>query len=282
MSDKRATILTRELEMRDKLNDRKCYTIFVFVLAVVVTSSLVGCGNASEADQIGDKGAALVVTPRCVLAGQMPSDAWRCNSSRTFECDSAGAELFVTARNGDCGVFDPAIAGSSSFDRPGRYVLQVEARPGAGQARGPWCEAYLTVVDTQPPVAEVRKPAPELWPPNHKWVRITPEDCVEVRDRCDANVTLSFTWASSDEVRNGKGDGNTATDIRFDGCGAVELRAERAGPSDGRVYTLGWRAEDASGNVTEGTCKISVPHDQSGKPAVDSGKAYTVQAPTSC
>jgi hypothetical protein len=258
----------------------ECYAFLILTLAVVVTSSLVGCGSSTE--PVSQQPSGLVVTPRCVLAGDMPADAWRCNSARTFECDTAGAELFVTARNGDCGIFSPSLGGANTFDRPGRYTLQVEARRNAGQPREPWCEATLTIVDTKPPVAEVRTPAPSLWPPNHKWKRITPADCIEVRDRCDPDVALSFTWASSDEVANGKGDGNTDVDIRFDGCGAVELRSERAGSGDGRVYTLGWRAEDASGNVTEGRCIVGVPHDQSGQSAVDSGAVYTINSPASC
>jgi hypothetical protein len=56
----------------------------------------------------------------------------------------------------------------------------------------------------------------------------------------------------------------------------VQLRSERQGGSNGRVYTLGWTAVDDSGNETDGECVVSVPHDQGGEEAVDDGPAYEV------
>jgi len=53
----------------------------------------------------------------------------------------------------------------------------------------------------------------------------------------------------------------------------VQLRSERQGGSNGRVYKLGWKATDDSGNETEGKCVVVVPHDQSGREAIDDGAA---------
>jgi len=72
---------------------------------------------------------------------------------------------------------------------------------------------------------------------------------------------------------NDTGDGNTEPDIIL-GCDEVQLRSERRGPSNGRVYRLGWRAADDAGNETEGECVVTVPHDQSGREAIDDGPAY--------
>jgi endo-1,4-beta-xylanase len=44
--------------------------------------------------------------------------------------------------------------------------------------------------------------------------------------------------------------------------GQLFLRAERAGNSDGRVYTLTFQATDASGNSTTVTVTVVVPHNQ--------------------
>ena len=77
------------------------------------------------------------------------------------------------------------------------------------------------------------------------------------------------------QLADDKGDGNQEPDIVLaDDCQSIELRAERQGPGDGRVYTLGVRVVDGSGNEAEGECRVTVDHDQSGTPAVDSGEAY--------
>ncbi|MBW1907032.1 MAG: hypothetical protein JRJ24_17370, partial [Deltaproteobacteria bacterium] len=86
---------------------------------------------------------------------------------------------------------------------------------------------------------------------------------------------------SSDEPVNDKGDGNTEPDIILS-CDSVELRAERQGGSDGRVYSLEYRAVDDDGNETSGTCTVVVPHDQSGDEAIAQEPAYTIDQENEC
>ena len=54
----------------------------------------------------------------------------------------------------------------------------------------------------------------------------------------------------------------------------VEVRAERAGSGDGRVYVITFTGDDGRGGTCTGTVTVSVPHDQSGNPAVDSGARH--------
>ena len=42
------------------------------------------------------------------------------------------------------------------------------------------------------------------------------------------------------------------------------MRAERAGPGPGRVYTASYRVTDGSGNATQARAETLVPHDQGG------------------
>ena len=42
----------------------------------------------------------------------------------------------------------------------------------------------------------------------------------------------------------------------------MQLRSERQGPKDGRVYKLGVRVVDGSGNASEGVCTVVVDRDQ--------------------
>jgi hypothetical protein len=58
----------------------------------------------------------------------------------------------------------------------------------------------------------------------------------------------------------------------------VQLRAERDGTKNGRVYTVTLRLGDASGNTTRQAFKVTVPLNQSGAPAVEDAVALTVHS----
>lgn len=127
--------------------------------------------------------------------------------------------------------------------------------------------------DHQPPEV-IPEPPIELWPPNHMYHVITIDDCIQQVIDCDPHWTAVFLWGTSDEPENSTGDGNTTDDIAFISATAVKVRAERKGNGNGRVYRLKYVVEDSYSNKTFGICTVTVPHDQSGAPAVDSGVAY--------
>ena len=80
---------------------------------------------------------------------------------------------------------------------------------------------------------------------------------------------------TSDEIENGNGDGNTLNDIVIaPDCRSVQLRAEREGNSNGRVYTITFKVSDGYNTKTV-TAKVVVPHNI-GQTPVDSGVHYTV------
>jgi len=56
----------------------------------------------------------------------------------------------------------------------------------------------------------------------------------------------------------------------------VQLRAERMGDGNGRVYTLTFVATDVAGNVGTAMAKVTVPHSQDGSAAVDDGPQFRV------
>ena len=88
-------------------------------------------------------------------------------------------------------------------------------------------------------------------------------------------VTIKITKILQDEPVNGLGDGDTSPDASGIGTSIAELRAERSGTGDGRVYHIYFSADDGKEN---GKCNsevlVSVPHDQAHK-AVDSGPNMT-------
>jgi len=142
-------------------------------------------------------------------------------------------------------------------------------------------------------------PAVVLWPPNHKLVRFTLDICAADSD-CDddgddgdgdggdiivdsaplgpsGGVPVAITAITADEpVEVGAGgDGHTGDfDIAIIDDVTFDLRSERQGGGDGRVYRVHF--VDADDNA--GSCEFLVPHDQRGPfaGAVDSGTAVTV------
>jgi hypothetical protein len=81
---------------------------------------------------------------------------------------------------------------------------------------------------------------------------------------------------TSDELENSGGDGNTLNDIVIAAnCKSVQLRSERDGGGNGRVYTIFFKAVDSHGNVGTATARVVVQHNP-GQTAVDSGVHYTV------
>ena len=75
-----------------------------------------------------------------------------------------------------------------------------------------------------------------LWPPNHKMRPVTVT--VDATDACDPNFSCEIVSVTSNEPANGIGDGNTSPDWSITGPLTLELRAERAGPGTGRIYTI--------------------------------------------
>ncbi|MDQ3667257.1 MAG: lamin tail domain-containing protein [Acidobacteriota bacterium] len=122
-----------------------------------------------------------------------------------------------------------------------------------------------------------------LFPPNHSYRTITVSDMVvSAGDTGDPNLDINdvvIAQVTSDEVEDapGSSDGNTFNDIVIAAdCKSVQLRAERDGALDGRVYTVTLKVTDASGNVTTATRQVTVRLSPGRGNAVDSGPMYAV------
>jgi len=118
----------------------------------------------------------------------------------------------------------------------------------------------VTISDTRKPTLDVSLDPNRLWPPNHKMVKTTAE--VRAQDSCDAGLAIEL-------VSIVKSDGNDQQHHEPDiegaefGTGDLEffLRAERSTPHEERVYTVTYRATDASGNQETTRSEVVVPHD---------------------
>lgn len=99
-----------------------------------------------------------------------------------------------------------------------------------------------------------------LWPPNHKMTEVS---ITNVTDPDGDEVTLNITKVTQDEPTTGGGSGDKSPDAQIVDNDTVQLRAERAGTGDGRVYYITFEATDDQGNSCEGILVIpTVPHDQ--------------------
>jgi len=136
----------------------------------------------------------------------------------------------------------------------------------------------LTVHVNRPPVCTNATGDPaSLWPPNHKLRLVSVGG---VTDPDGDAVTVTITGVTQDEPLNASGDGNTVPDaVAAAASNEVQLRAERAGTGDGRVYRIAFTAADTRGGTCTGAVAVTVPHDQSGTPAVDSGQTVNSFGP---
>jgi hypothetical protein len=192
---------------------------------------------------------------------------------------SAAVNFTVTASD-NCSI--PTVVttkASGSVFALGTTTVVATATDAAGNSRS--CSFTVTVKDVGAPVITTNGQTIALWPPNHKYQTVKVSDLVaSASDLCDPTVSLNsvkIAKVTSDEPDNSGGDGNTTHDIVIAAdCKSVQLRSERMGGSNGRVYTITFKVTDASGNSTTATAKVVVDHSQNGSGAVDDGPHYTV------
>jgi hypothetical protein len=186
--------------------------------------------------------------------------------------------------------------GTTKYEGPGTSYTIVDSKHGTvnftGGGLAPAASTYfglesrvqaaqITIPQppsNKPPVCSGASATPNvLWPPNHKLVTVTVGG---VTDPDGDAVTITITGVTQDEALNGLGSGDTSPDAATGAqSNQVQLRAERAGTGDGRVYRIAFSASDGKDGTCTGTVKVSVPRDQSGSSAIDSGKTVNSFGP---
>ena len=149
--------------------------------------------------------------------------------------------------------------------------------------------------ETQTSILNVSAGTPEInlhttsatmWPPNHQYQTFNVTDFVSSATAgCgggDITNSVVIQSVSSDEPEDNPSgaDGSTLNDIVIAGdCKSVQLRRERDGNLNGRVYTITFKVTDSFGNTATATVKVSVPKSNNST-AVDNGAAagYTVNS----
>jgi len=160
--------------------------------------------------------------------------------------------------------------GIHSFSLSGSGIERVEIVQSGGLDPGVGFDNLsftLEPTNADPVCSESLPSQALLWPPNHKFVPINIDG---ISDPDGDTITVTIDGITQDEELNakGQGDGNTSPDGIIDGDTA-EVRAERAGTGDGRVYEISFTADDGNGGSCTGSVTVGVPHDKKDTP-VDS------------
>jgi endo-1,4-beta-xylanase len=201
----------------------------------------------------------------------------------TVECATAFVDPGASAADSCAGALPVSASGAVNVGTPGSYTIAYTATDPSGNTGA--ASRLVSVHDTIPPVIKVVGPI-VLAPPNHKYQTFSMADLVSaVTDSCDPGLGVAdavITKVTSDEPENGLADGNTLNDIVISAdCRSTELRVERSGVGNGRVYTISLHVQDLAGNRTEATVKVLVPTSTcTDNTAIDDGPHYTV--PSTC
>jgi hypothetical protein len=142
-----------------------------------------------------------------------------------------------------------------SFFVLGLTVVECSASDAAGNVAKD--SFQVMVVDTTAPaIATITATPNVLGVPNHKMIPV--KVTVSATDGSDANPSARIIRVTSSEPVNGTGDGDTAPDWIITGPLTLQLRAERAGKTQDRVYTITVEVKDRFENATTGTVQVRV------------------------
>lgn len=141
-------------------------------------------------------------------------------------------------------------------------------------------EIPKVIKTNNPPVCTGAEPSQSvLWPPNHKMYPININNVI---DPDNNPIRIKITSVFQDEPvsisnkRQTNVDGDKAPDASGIGTDVAEIRSERLGDNDGRVYHISFTADDGT-QTDNGQCNgqvtVSVPN-RIDKNAVDSGPLY--------
>ncbi|HJT68493.1 MAG TPA: immunoglobulin domain-containing protein [Pyrinomonadaceae bacterium] len=244
-------------------------------VGLTVTGS---CGTVTQS---------ATLTVQANTATSKPADQTVCQGTDAhFSTTASGTGPFHYAWTVDGSPFN---GDSSSITVPtgslsvGNHSITVTTSGACGTATQ---SATLTVTSPTP-VINLSQTSATMWPPNHQYQTFHVSDFVSSATAgCDSNTNVTSSVViqkvSSDEPEDNPtgGDGNTLNDIVIaPDCKSAQLRSERDGNLNGRVYTITFKVTDSFGNSATATVKVYVPKSPNNA-AVDNGAAagYTVNS----
>jgi hypothetical protein len=207
-------------------------------------------------------------TPPVTVATSSPSpnsSGWN-NTNVTVTLNSTDNELGGTgvkqvtySATGAQTIGNTIVSGGSAafaVSAEGVTIVTFFGTDNAGNVEG--AKIITVEVDKTPPMVACSASPNVLWPPNNKLVPVNAS--VTVSDALSGPAGFTLVSVTSNEPDSGLGDiqGFAAGTASTSG----QLRAQRLGSGNGRVYTFTYSGSDRAGNTTSCTTTVSVPHDQ--------------------
>ncbi len=179
----------------------------------------------------------------------------------------------VTGVNPNMGFSNTDVNGEAEFcyigNNGGDDNIEASVGSLSDNATSSW-------IDNQDPDCSSAEPSiNSLWPPNHKFVAV---EVLGVTDPDGDPVNITIDSVFQDEAVDAAGSGNTSPDGQGVGTSTAEVRAERSGLENGRVYNIGYTADDENGGTCSGTVRVGVPHDKKDTP-IDDGALFDSTTP---
>lgn len=125
----------------------------------------------------------------------------------------------------------------------------------------------IEVIDSTAPTLAPIPNITILWPPNHRMADVV----IAANAHDDSGCFTLSARVTSNEPEDGLGDGDMSPDWtdpvidQASGVITLQLRAERSGNGDGRIYSVEITATDCSGNSSRAVVEIVCPHDRRSK-----------------
>lgn len=180
--------------------------------------------------------------------GGRGGDGWYGGGGGAQHGNTPSADLCRSAGGGGGG-------GGSGFG-PAGVMFQTGVQAGDGKV-------VVSVNDTTPPTVSCSVTPTTLWPPNQQLVQVTAS--VTVSDRESGPAGFKLLSVTSSEPGGASDIQGWPIGVQVNaasGQQAGQLRAERLGSGQGRVYTLTYQGQDMAGNTATCTTTVTVPHDQ--------------------
>ena len=198
-----------------------------------------------------------IVSITCPVDKTVPNDPGQCSAIvntgvPTYEAEGCPVNL-TSLRSDGLPLASPFPVGNTT--------VTWTATDGGGNAKA--CPQTIVVNDVEPPVIAGLAAVPNvLWPPNHKMVLVSVN--YTATDNCDPTPACSLAISSNEPV-NDIGDGNTSPDWLVLDNHHAQLRSERAGGGNGRIYTETVTCEDIYNNSSNAGTAVTVPKSQGKK-----------------
>jgi hypothetical protein len=154
------------------------------------------------------------------------------------------------------GEADDAFGFAVALDLPIAAVTSLRGDEGVADSGSLYL--YELDVDTVPPVIETVTPSQAVITSiSHTLVPISV--VVAATDDSGGAVTSRIVSITSNEAVDGPGSGNTSPDWEITGALTADIRAERSGTGNGRIYTIIVESLDQAGNPSQALTTVTVP-----------------------